>query len=1063
MNGNQLRVQLDHYYLSIKAIILDKQHPITGLLPASTAVTIHGDYTDAWVRDNVYSILAVWGLALAYRKIDGDDGRGFELEQSCIKLMRGLLISMMKQAHKVEAFKQTQALHDALHAKYDTETGDPVVGDHAWGHLQIDATSIFLLITAQMIASGFNIIWTLDEVNFIQNLVFYIERAYRIPDYGIWERGAKMNQGSAELNASSLGMAKAALEALNGFNLFGARGGQASVIHIIPDNIAHAEITLRSMLPRESATKEVDAALLSIIGFPAFAIQDEALVARTKAEIVGKLQGRYGLKRFLRDGHQSVLEDEHRLHYEPEELKQFANIESEWPLFYTYLYLDALFANDTAEIGLYEKLIEAVLVERGGQMLLPELYYVPAEAIEAEKAVPQSQNRLPNENVPLVWAQSLYFLGCLIRDKLLHPADIDPLGRRHKSSPPRPVVQIAFLAEDEALQQELAVHGVLTETIEALDPICVLSPEDMMRAFGEVGRNEKLGLNGRSSRALKSLTTSRVFKLKGETAVSLSAFFMEQSFYLAYDLNFLVERFKSELSYIHRHWTQLGRPTVTVLLTHSLLNDDRTAFYELVNEIRTGFVDGVQVLSDRLSHLLSTATFERIDNLHGLTFEKMVMESHQPEKLYLIPDQLHIPLSQDAELAIEFEQNTAVLAERLAASENLYEQIELLDTLVSRNGLETAVFNNGEAVPFSQWLEAVYEQAGQLRLWGIVRRAAGLLDKVEIDLLISVSAILVQQKLIQVGRSYSDDSIIIRPLPSHELLDKIRTYARDDVRDKMLTQEILIYLGNLIKAKPELFKELLTIRVSYFILLLTGQLSREQKLTQGEAYEQLMKLPPSQIQSRLQNVLEQYQSMGTMALQQEVLHVENNERPVTWDSDLELEVIETPAEGWLMWRQHNGTLYRLNKAFYSELWNLFKHTTGLIIGNRFERRNTLDSRIILSDMTPGEAAFILRIEQLLSRIAAPEYRQLNIEALRVLTSFFQQNPTLQLDDYLVTDVVIGHAVRIAYIHKFPDREPSYNDFKGDAWTNFYALPPVESADFLAQALQFLLSFSPETV
>ena len=42
-----------------------------------------------------------------------------------------------------------------------------------------------------MIASGLTIIYTMDEVAFIQNLVFYIEGAYQIPDYGIWERGDK--------------------------------------------------------------------------------------------------------------------------------------------------------------------------------------------------------------------------------------------------------------------------------------------------------------------------------------------------------------------------------------------------------------------------------------------------------------------------------------------------------------------------------------------------------------------------------------------------------------------------------------------------------------------------------------------------------------------------------------------------------------------------------------------------------------------------------------------------------------------------------------------------------
>lgn len=41
----------------------------------------------------------------------------------------------------------------------------------------------------------------MDEVNFIQNLVYYIERAYRTPDYGMWERGSKDNNNTRELHA----------------------------------------------------------------------------------------------------------------------------------------------------------------------------------------------------------------------------------------------------------------------------------------------------------------------------------------------------------------------------------------------------------------------------------------------------------------------------------------------------------------------------------------------------------------------------------------------------------------------------------------------------------------------------------------------------------------------------------------------------------------------------------------------------------------------------------------------------------------------------------------------
>lgn len=455
MHNLELNTKLDAYYQQVKSVILDKQHPVSGLLPASTAITIHGNYQDAWVRDNVYSILAVWGLALAYRNVDSDNGREYELQQRTVKLMRALLRSMMAQSSKVEAFKTSRHPIDSLHAKYDTATGDSVVGDAEWGHLQIDATSVFLLTLTQMIASGLDVIWSDEEVCFIQNLVYYIERAYRTPDFGIWERGAKSNSGSVELNASSLGMAKAALEALSGFNLYGAKGSLSSVIHVIPDNIAQSNITLSAMLPRESNTKEIDAALLSVIGFPAFAVQDKTLTDKVRNDIVNKLEGRFGLKRFLRDGHQTVLEDEGRLHYEDKELKQFEHIESEWPLFYAYLYLDAIFTDNKPNIVHYRARLDKVLVEQNGFKLLPELYYVPQESIDAERAEPQSQNRLPNENVPLVWAQSLFLLGSMLEDGLLRPGDLDPLGRRHAKPKKKPVVQLIFLSEDEMLQQEL--------------------------------------------------------------------------------------------------------------------------------------------------------------------------------------------------------------------------------------------------------------------------------------------------------------------------------------------------------------------------------------------------------------------------------------------------------------------------------------------------------------------------------------------------------------------------------------------------------------------------------
>lgn len=573
MKISELQMRLDHYYDQIKPIILARQNPITGLLPASTAVNAHGDYTDAWVRDNVYSILAVWGLGLAYRKIDDTRGRVFELEHSVVKLMRGLLFAMMRQAPKVEKFKETQSLLDALHAKYDTKTGDVVVGDDAWGHLQLDATSVFLLILAQMTASGLHIIFNTDEVNFIQNLVYYIGRAYRTPDYGIWERGNKINHGNPELNASSIGIAKAALEAMNGLNLYGVHGDQLSVIHVMPDEIARSRITLESLLPRESSSKEVDAALLSVIGFPGFAVDNAELCDRTRNKIIEKLEGHYGCKRFLRDGHQTVLEDTTRLHYEPRELKQFEHIECEWPLFFTYLLLDGVFRGDTEQVQKYQAKLAQVLVERDGLQLLPELYYVPKELVAAEQQQPRSQPRLPNENIPLVWAQSLYYLGQMLSEGILAVGDIDPLGRHlHIRQQRQPLVQIALLAEDEALQSTLAAYGVDTQTPAQIAPIRVRQPSELSYAFTQIGRNDKLNMTGRPMRRLRSLTTSRVFRICGETVVFLPSFLDQQQFYLTLDPYFLVSQIRSELAHIQRHWHQLGRPTLTFLLTHTMLN-----------------------------------------------------------------------------------------------------------------------------------------------------------------------------------------------------------------------------------------------------------------------------------------------------------------------------------------------------------------------------------------------------------------------------------------------------------------------------------------------------------
>uniref|UniRef100_A0A3Q3F0C2 Phosphorylase b kinase regulatory subunit n=1 Tax=Labrus bergylta TaxID=56723 RepID=A0A3Q3F0C2_9LABR len=143
-------VKLDNYARMVQQTILRHQDPVTGLLPGSP------DQPHAWVRDNVYSVVSVWALSLAYRKNadrDEDKAKAYELEQVHARLCSGFMRDQIV-LDKVEKFKYSRSTSDSLHAKYNTRTCAPVVGDDEWGHLQVDATSLFLLFLAQMTASG---------------------------------------------------------------------------------------------------------------------------------------------------------------------------------------------------------------------------------------------------------------------------------------------------------------------------------------------------------------------------------------------------------------------------------------------------------------------------------------------------------------------------------------------------------------------------------------------------------------------------------------------------------------------------------------------------------------------------------------------------------------------------------------------------------------------------------------------------------------------------------------------------------------------------------------------
>uniref|UniRef100_A0A2K5JK56 Phosphorylase b kinase regulatory subunit n=1 Tax=Colobus angolensis palliatus TaxID=336983 RepID=A0A2K5JK56_COLAP len=628
-------VRLDGYARLVQQTILCHQNPVTGLLPASY------DQKDAWVRDNVYSILAVWGLGLAYRKNadrDEDKAKAYELEQVLkIKIQRDLELCV----DKVESFKYSQSTKDSLHAKYNTKTCATVVGDDQWGHLQLDATSVYLLFLAQMTASGLHIVHSLDEVNFIQNLVFYIEAAYKTADFGIWERGDKTNQGISELNASSVGMAKAALEALDELDLFGVKGGPQSVIHVLADEVQHCQSILNSLLPRASTSKEVDASLLSVVSFPAFAVEDSQLVELTKQEIITKLQGRYGCCRFLRDGYKTPKEDPNRLYYEPAELKLFENIECEWPLFWTYFILDGVFSGNAEQVQEYREALEAVLIKgKNGVPLLPELYSVPPDRVDEEYQNPHTVDRVPMGKLPHMWGQSLYILGSLMAEGFLAPGEIDPLNRRFSTVPkPDVVVQVSIVAETEEIKAILKDKGIDVETIAEVYPIRVQPARILSHIYSSLGCNNRMKLSGRPYRHMGVLGTSKLYDIRKTIFTFTPQFIDQQQFYLALDNKMMVEMLRTDLSYLCSRWRMTGQPTITFPVSHSMLDEDGTSLNSSIlaalRKMQDGYFGGARVQTGKLSEFLTTSCCTHLSFMDPGPEGKLYSEDYDDNYDYL--------------------------------------------------------------------------------------------------------------------------------------------------------------------------------------------------------------------------------------------------------------------------------------------------------------------------------------------------------------------------------------------------------------------------------------------
>ncbi|XP_078138639.1 phosphorylase b kinase regulatory subunit alpha, skeletal muscle isoform-like, partial [Centroberyx gerrardi] len=872
---------------------------------------------------------------------------------------------------------------------------------------------------------------------------------------------------------------------------------------------------LTSMLPRASTSKEVDAGVLSVISYPAFAVEDLDVVNTTKEEIISKLQGRYGCCRFLRDGHKTPREDPSRLYYESSELKLFDKIECEWPLFWTYLILDGIFTSSQQQVQEYREALEDILIKKDGIRLVPELYSVPPDKVDQECVSPHSVDRVAQGKCPLMWAQSLYILGNLLAEGLLAPGEIDPLNRRLSTVPkPDVVVQVSIVAETEEIKQLLIGHDIQAETMEEVQPIRVQPSRVLSHIYARLGRNQRLGLTGRPYRRIGVLGTSKFYLIRDTIFTFTPQFIDHQQFYLALDNHMIVEMLRTDLSYLCSRWRMTGRPTVTFPVSQSMLTDDHSqldpAVLAMLKKLQEGYYGGARVQTGKLSEFLTTAccahlTFmdcevddlaQYLDQLLSVPQQsgrisatkgglnrfraaanktrQMVSLVHKarelnihnvhmylPTKLFRSPQpSLHLVDAADqaagipeAPVLLPRDVNGGIdyqaLVDLLQKTRSLQDQADILYILYKDKGLDWDTRLRGGGWPVRQLLAELYDRAGQLRHWGLVRMISGMLRRKVEELDEACSDLLTHQKHLTVGLPPEPrEKTISAPMPPDQLAQLIDSASENNLTIAVLTQEIMVFLAMVIRSQPSLFGEMFRLRIGLILQVMTTELAQSLHCSGEEATESLMNMSPSELKSFLHHILSGKEfgvqkSIRTTGGTSDFVQDAGNPKDKTGDgrhrSNIRLSLsvhsldinniqsgryrlpsIESFHDGvpgvwslkerqgqWLRRRRLDGALNRVPVGFYQKVWKILQKCHGLSIEGSVLPSSTT------REMTPKEIKFAVVVETVLNRVPQPEYRQLLVEAILVLTLLAEA----ELDEMatvISVDQIVRQASRLFY-------------------------------------------------
>ncbi|KAJ4443780.1 hypothetical protein ANN_05558 [Periplaneta americana] len=240
-----------------------------------------------------------------------------------------------------------------------------------------------------------------------------------------------------------------------------------------------------------------------------------------------------------------------------------------------------------------------------------------------------------------------------------------------------------------------------------------------------------------------------------------------------------------------------------------------------------------------------------------------------------------------------------------------------------------------------------------------------------------------------VGVIGHQETVFDKPMTPAEIQSVMySTIQPYDVIQAVLQQEVVLYCGRLIATNPEMFKGILKIRVGIVNDVADPALCNCFCSWVMEAMKLYLQMT-SESKS-----LEDHSPYQVRQLLHKVLSVRE------WATQENL----TPLQR----RRLEGCLCRVPAHFYGQVWDVMSRTPQ---GIRVQGSH-LPQQPTLSNMTQSELNFALLVEEMLNHIQKPEYRQVVVEMLCIVSTILSRNPELTFQNQLDLDHLVTEAFHI---------------------------------------------------